>query len=366
MSDLTADLVDTTASIIDRVGVDTATPATGADTALWSALLEAGFVGIDVPEEFGGSGAGTDDALAVLAMVARSGAVTPLVEHGILAAHLAGRAGFDLDGRTATIAIADERCTARTDGDRLILDGVVSEVVHTDLADTLVLLLPEPVVAVVDLSGSGVVVRRGTDLLGASVSEVAFDGAATIFHAKSPMDGDEVRQRGALAYAVALSAAAEAARDATLRYTTERNQFGRPLTKFQAIQQRLAVMAAQTTMMHTATQAAIDAIGTDPQTARGAVAAAKVVCSRHAHEVAAAAHQLHGAIGFTSEHALGRFTTSLWTWRDRHGTERDWAEVLAGQILDDGVDLWDVVVGLPAGDSLPSSLTDEPAERENP
>ena len=64
-----------------------------------------------------------------------------------------------------------------------------------------------------------------------------------------------------------------------------------------------------------------------------------------AHSVAAAGHQIHGAIGTTSEHSLGRFTTALWSWRERFGSEQFWAEDLASRILDDGIDVWDVVTG---------------------
>ena len=102
---------------------------------------------------------------------------------------------------------------------------------------------------------------------------------------------------------VTLAAAARAVRERTIRYAAERVQFGRPLTKFQAIQQRLAHMAAQSTMMETAARAATDAASEDIVTARDAIAAAKIVTSRSAHDVAAAAHQIHGAIGFTADSA---------------------------------------------------------------
>ena len=89
--------------------------------------------------------------------------------------------------------------------------------------------------------------------------------------------------------------------------------------------------------------------------ARAAVAAAKVVTSAYADEVAAAGHQIHGAIGFTAEHRLGRSTTALWTWRDRHGTEAEWADVLAGRVLDDGADPWEIITGTETTEASPES-----------
>ena len=84
---------------------------------------------------------------------------------------------------------------------------------------------------------------------------------------------------------------------------------------------------------------------TRPEIGRLTTAAAKVVTAMSAHSVAAAGHQIHGAIGTTSEHHLGRFTTALWSGRDRFGSEQLWAEDLASRILDDGIDVWDVVTG---------------------
>lgn len=129
-------------------------------------------------------------------------------------------------------------------------------------------------------------------------------------------------------------------RDQTLRHAAERTQFGRPLTKFQAVQQRLAALGALTAMMETATDATVAALGEST-----AVAAAKAVTSAAAGEVAAIGHQVHGAIGFTSDHRLGRFTISLWSWRERYGDERYWADPLAERILEDGADVWDIVAG---------------------
>ena len=58
------------------------------------------------------------------------------------------------------------------------------------------------------------------------------------------------------------------------------------------------------------------------------VASAKVRVGEAAGAGAAIAHQLHGAIGFTAEHALQRYTRRLWSWRDDFGAESHWAEEL--------------------------------------
>ncbi|MCK8616057.1 acyl-CoA dehydrogenase family protein [Gordonia sp. C13] len=347
MTDLAAELRATITAMLARIPVDMQTPITAPDAAVWGAVVEAGFTGVDVPEEAGGHGGELGDALAVLDSLAEAGAVTPYLEHALLASWLAGSVGQSLAGTTATVAGIDDG-TARTDGNRILLSGSATGVAYVDDVDTVVVLTtgPDgPVVAVVGREAPGVEVTTGADLQGVSYGDIVFRDAEATFSAHSPVDIQDLRRRGALAYAVALAAAARAVRERTVRYASERTQFGRPLAKFQAIQQRLAEMAAHTTLMETAARAATEAASSDPVAARAAIAAAKVVTSHYATEVASAGHQIHGAIGFTSEHSLGRFTSALWTWTDRYGTEQDWATSLAEDILDEGADPWDLIVG---------------------
>ncbi|TYQ10278.1 UNVERIFIED_ORG: acyl-CoA dehydrogenase [Gordonia westfalica J30] len=367
MSELADELTTATRSMLDRIEIDTETPARGVSDELWDALVQAGFTSVDVPAEAGGHGCETADAIAVLSTVIGSGALVPIIEHAMLAAWLHGTTGHGLGADTATIGVADTGVVIDASGDEVRLTGTVRDVVHVSAASSLVILLPETVesgaqVAVVPLAHEGVSVTEGRDLLGASVGTVSLDSVPTVTTVDSPVTAAALRQRGALVYAAAMSAAAGTVRDRTVRYASERTQFGRPLTKFQAIQQRLASMAASTTMMEVASRRAVEADPGDPRIARTATAAAKVVTSLHSHEVAAAGHQIHGAIGFTSEHPLGRSTTALWAWRDRYGTEQEWADEIAAQILDDGSDPWDLITGTTTTSGIEPTSTERTSQ----
>ncbi|MGW0002692.1 acyl-CoA dehydrogenase family protein [Nocardia grenadensis] len=348
-----AELRAATQAMIERAGVDTATPATGVDGGVWAALTEAGFTGIGIPEDHDGSGGTLAEALAVVSAAVTGGALTMLVEHTVLAGWLAARCGISLGAHTATIAVAEDGAIIRdADDGRPVLHGSARAVVHGPDADRLVILLGpaaadrRPAVAVLSPTAPGVIGTGGTDLIGAPVADYDFDAAPVESYAASPVDGTELGRRGALAYTVASAAAARAVCDRTLDYAGQRVQFGRPLSKFQAVQQRLAGLAARTALMETAAETAVaETAGGDPDRAQTAIAAAKVVTAESAREIAAAGHQLHGAIGFTSEHPLGRSTTALLTWRERYGSERHWAGVLAGHILEGGADVWDLVTG---------------------
>ena len=71
------------------------------------------------------------------------------------------------------------------------------------------------------------------------------------------------------------------------------------------------------------------------------VASAKIRVGEAATEGAGIAHQVLGAIGFTQEHTLHRFTRRLWAWRDDFGSESAWALRLGESVARKGADaLW--------------------------
>ena len=124
--------------------------------------------------------------------------------------------------------------------------------------------------------------------------------------------------------------------DLTLGYTQDREQFGRPLAKFQAIQHHLSDIACETAASSAAVEMASDALRTDPHCGtktREQIAIAKIRCGQAAARAAACAHQAHGAMGFTYEYALGRYTRRLWQWQDEFGTEHEWAILLGHAVM---------------------------------
>jgi len=169
----------------------------------------------------------------------------------------------------------------------------------------------------------------------------AYEGAEIDFADRvMPEIGDRQR-RGALMRSIQIAGALERVRDMTVQYAGERRQFGQPLNRFQAVQQQLAEMAGEVALAGAAVEAAV----ADPLSPKQ-VAAAKVVAGHAAGRVAAIAHQVHGAIGFTYEHQLHRWTLKLWEWRDQFGTESAWAEALGDPPAPSGGDrLWEVVTG---------------------
>ena len=128
-------------------------------------------------------------------------------------------------------------------------------------------------------------------------------------------------------------------------YAGERQQFGRPIARFQAVQQGLAVLASETAAAQRATDGAIECV--DEGNLLFQIAAAKARVGEAAGVVAEIAHQVHGAMGFTHEHTLHHFTRRLWAWRDECGNESEWQRWLGEQIAGEGADaLWEVLTAL--------------------
>ena len=142
---------------------------------------------------------------------------------------------------------------------------------------------------------------------------------------------------GAMGQALALS----------IDHVNTRQQFGRPLGKFQAVQQSLAVMACEVRAVEAAAAALaarLDAVGLDAAAADFEIAAAKLRANRAVGVVTAIAHQVHGAIGFTEEYDLHRVTVPLMRWRGAHGNDAFWAARLGRQVAAlGGRGLWETM-----------------------
>jgi acyl-CoA dehydrogenase len=141
-----------------------------------------------------------------------------------------------------------------------------------------------------------------------------------------------------------IAGALEAALDLSLSHTSTRVQFGKPLSKNQAVQHELAKLAGELACANAAAALAQEAL------ARGdmlGVAAGTLRAREAAGAGASIATQAHGAIGFTREHRLHLYSTSMWSWRDEFGGQVYWAKQLGQAALDAGpTGFWPMVTTL--------------------
>jgi acyl-CoA dehydrogenase len=134
----------------------------------------------------------------------------------------------------------------------------------------------------------------------------------------------------------------ERALDTAVTYAGERKQFGRPIGKFQAVQQNLAVLAGQVAAAGAAADAGVEALSeSDAAKQEFLAGVAKTRVGDAATITSEIAHQVHGAIGFTKEYSLQLSTRRLWSWRDEFGGDTEWAAKVGAYVCARGADaLW--------------------------
>lgn len=148
---------------------------------------------------------------------------------------------------------------------------------------------------------------------------------------------------GALLTTAAMAGAMETVTRVITEHANTRAQFGRPIGKFQAVQHMIADAAAEVTVTNAILGSALTAFdgGECPDLIWRS---AKAQAGRAASAVASNAHQVMGAIGFTNEHELHRFTKRLWAWRDAWGRQIDCEAAVGSLALDAGRHgLWPII-----------------------
>ena len=315
---------------------------------LWRALEDAGLTLAWVRDDLGGAGASLADGFEVLGAAGRSGAGVPLAET-LLAGWLLAQARMAAPPGTMTLAPVRpaDRISLNADG---TLSGRARAVPFAaDAAHIAVLAHASngTMIALVDAKTCRI--GEGRTLAGDAQGDVTFDGVMPLGSAPAPSDFDQtaLMLMGCTVRATQIAGALEAVLAMAVRYANERVAFERPIAKFQAVQHNLARLAGEVSAAMTAAGSAADAFArgeSDPEALFLEAASAKIRSVEAAQEGAAIAHQVHGAIGFTQEYILHRYTLRLLGWRDDFGNESHWAVELGNRVARRGADeLWPLV-----------------------
>lgn len=312
---------------------------------LWRTVEDAGFAAATARAAHAGIAAGWADAWPILFGLGYWQVPLPLAETmiGAMLLSLAGEAP-----PPGPIALVEQGLDARFETGGSPAQPTVSGHAHRvpwarHCKVALVSLPATRELLLIELGQrEGVHLIPGTNLAGEPRDGIALDDARVARRVVAGPGGLDapVLQLGALARSAAIAGALESALEQSVRYASERIQFGRPIGAFQAIQHALAVLAAEAVAARTAALVAaasapsIDA--GDPARAAFDIAVAKLRCGEAATRGAPIAHQVHGAIGFTREHPLHRATCRLWAWRAEHGSEAQWAVRLGQAAIDAG------------------------------
>jgi alkylation response protein AidB-like acyl-CoA dehydrogenase len=306
---------------------------TAHDKQLWQAMAEQGWTGLVIPEEHGGLGLGLVEMAAVAEEMGRAclpGAflstftAAALIERAGSAAqrakYLEPIASGDLK---ATVALLEDganwdlnavKLNANREDGRFMVTGKKLFVPDSGVADLLVCVARDgdsfallPIEAGAD--GLNIKAMPSMDET-RKLYEVEFEGVSVVEADALGADGDVGGAlHGAVDEATVLLCAEmvggmQWVLDTSVEYAKTRQQFGRSIGSFQAVQHQCADMLLMTESARSAAYYAAWALTEGDPSASGAVSIAKAYCSDAYREVANRGVQVHGGIGFTWEHDL--------------------------------------------------------------
>lgn len=315
---------------------------------LWTSLSDAGLSLSWVPEDCDGSGASLADGFSVASSAGRFAIPIPLVET-MLAGWLLSQARLPSPAGRMTVAPArpQDRITINPDG---TLNGRARGVPFASEAEHIAVIASGAqgfTIALVEASACRI--DSGESLGNDASNTVTFNNtkSASAKPAPSGTTPASLMLMGATLRSLQIAGALETMLNITVRYSNERVAFEKQISKFQAVQHNLARLAGEVAAAVAAAGSAADALANSASFDDAVfleVASAKIRCAEAAEKGTAIAHQVHGAIGFSMEHILHRYTLRALAWRDDFGHESYWATELGKFVAARGADeLWPLV-----------------------
>jgi alkylation response protein AidB-like acyl-CoA dehydrogenase len=306
---------------------------TAHDDKLWQALAVQGWTGLRIPEEHGGLGLGLVELAAVMEEMGRACLPSAFLST-LTAAALIEYAG-DVQQRgkylepiaagemKATVALLEDsanwdlnavKLKATRNGGKFFVTGKKLFVPDADISDVLICVArtgDSLVLLPIQREAGGVSVQAMPSMDGTrKVYELSLEDVSVSEPEVLGADGDV---RTALSRALEVATTALCAEmvggmqwmlDTAVEYAKTRQQFGRPIGSFQAVQHQCADMLLMTESARSAAYYAAWALTEGDPVATLAVSIAKAYCSDAYREVANRCVQVHGGIGFTWEHDL--------------------------------------------------------------
>jgi alkylation response protein AidB-like acyl-CoA dehydrogenase len=329
---------------------DSQWPAGDPPAPEWSVLAAAGWLGLEIPEAFGGAAASFAEVAVIVEELGRAAADAPflgcvvlgvpallLVESSAARDRLLARAATGEDVVCLCLPAGDEPLDpelpfrVERSGRKASISGRASAVLDAPQAGRLLLPAADPVhgtvLVAVSRDAAGVTVERqpivdysrslGQVVVNSTVAEPdiwRLDDAAAL---------TRLRDRAALALALDSVGIVEAVLAVTVAHASDRRQFGRPIGSFQAVKHACADVYVALTASRELVDAAVRLVTEDDPSAAVAVSMAKSYACTAAVAAAGIAMQLHGGIGYTWENGNHLYLKRAILNRSLFGSPRD-------------------------------------------
>ena len=311
------------------------------DKEIWKEMVDLGWSGILIPEEFGGSDFGLAGISVIMQEVGKTLTPSPLLATAVLGASAIASYGTQeqkskylpmiASGEITTAVAVDEEShhrpfntvsTAKAEGDKWVLNGKKKFVVDGASADVLIVLARTSgtkgdstglTLFIIDSNVDGIEVIK-TDMADCRnyanivMNDVTVDKDALLGDQESGGEAiDKILDEGRIALAAEMLGNSEAAFDITLNYLKERKQFGVLIGTFQALQHRAAEMFCEIELTKSAVMAAMQGAEDNNNDLQRMASLAKSIAGETLHLVSNESVQMHGGIGVTDEYDIGFF-----------------------------------------------------------
>lgn len=331
------------------------TAGAGFDKAAWKDMVELGFTGVLIPEEFGGSGFGYVGLGQVLEAQGRTIAASPLLSTALIGASALLIAGTQAQkeawlpkiagGETLTALAVDEgphhdpahiKLSAKKSGAGFTLNGDKRYVVDGGDANLLIVAARTSgdagdatgiTLFLVPANAQGVTVTKLSTLDAHAAANINFVGVNVgADDVLGAVDGgygalEQVLDRARIGVSAEMLGAADAAFDMTSEYLKVRKQFGQLIGSFQSIQHRAAIMFTDLELTRSCVAAALDALDRNANNVSELASLAKARAAETLHLISNETVQMHGGIGMTDAHDSGLYMKRARVLENLYGGE---------------------------------------------
>jgi alkylation response protein AidB-like acyl-CoA dehydrogenase len=291
----------------------------------WATLVDAGWVGLEVPEQFGGAGVTFAEVAVICEEMGRAASANSYLGSAVMAigalkalqpSDTRDQLLADVASGSVRIAVAFEPFEFVPDADGA--DRILA-VANDGIAEPAVTVAPQPVL----------------DETRRLATVTADDQPSAVFRFEGDPEAAvrRLNERAAVAIACDSLGLSEAMLAATVAYAKVRSQFGRPIGSFQAVKHACADMQVDIAVSRQLVSAAVEAVALAQPDAGVAVAMAKSHACSTAVDVAGKAMQLHGGIGYTWESGIHVYLKRAALNRSLFGSPADHRRQLAQRYL---------------------------------
>lgn len=297
---------------------------------VWKLFEENGMISVAISEEKGGAGGDLEDLLNLVRLTGKYAAPIPFAETTLANVLL----------ETGNLAPVDQIATCSLQEGLTLQNGEISGTLHNvpwaRHAKYLV-ALAEKQIALVDLADA--TIEPGSNMAGEPRDTVILNNAKA--QSSSVLTDEQIFHLKSIetAFKLALmTGAIEKINQLSVQYSKEREQFGRPIHRFQLVQYQITQLAGETAIALAAFNNVCAAIQSDNVSHE--IAFSRIRFEDAIATVTSVSHQLHAAIGMTHEYPLHQYTRRLWAWRDEGANADFWSEQIADYLLKHDDELW--------------------------